>query len=321
MKLIFSILCMLSTAIISHTLTAATADTLKISSPVKLETATGVIHGTLLVPANKNNIPLVILIAGSGPTDRDGNTGPLKNNSLKMLARELANNGIATLRYDKRGIAASKDAGKAEKNLRFEDYITDAAAWVTQFRADKRFSKIIIAGHSEGSLIGMIAANNAKADAYISLAGIGQPASKTLKTQFQSQSFGISQVVDPIIDSLAMGMTVKKVPPALTAVFRPSVQPYLISWFKYDPAAEIKKLTIPTLIIQGINDIQVSTDDAKTLAAAQPKATLVLIDGMNHIFKPAPADRGQNFATYKDPALPLTPELVPKVTSFIQNLK
>lgn len=321
MKLIFTLLCMLFSAIISHALAAATADTVKIASPATLQTATGTIHGTLLMPAGKKNIPLVIIIAGSGPTDRDGNNGPYKNNSLKMLARELGNNGIATLRYDKRGIATSKEAGKAEKDLRFEDYIADAAAWVTQFKADKRFGKIIVAGHSEGSLIGMIAANNAKADAYISLAGAGEPADKILKTQFQSQPFGTSQVVDPIIDSLAQGNMVNRVPPALNAIFRPSVQPYLISWFKYDPAAEIKKLTIPTLIVQGTTDIQVSASDAKALAAAQPRAALVLIDGMNHIFKQAPADRAQNFSTYTNPALPLAPELILRITAFIEGLK
>ncbi len=321
MKLIFTLLCMLFSAVVSHALAATAADTVKVSSPVTLETGTGKLYGTLLMPAGKKNIPLVIIIAGSGPTDRDGNNGPYKNNSLKMLARELGDNGMATLRYDKRGIAASKEAGKAEKDLRFEDYIADAAAWVTLFKADKRFGKIIIAGHSEGSLIGMIAANNAKADAYISLAGAGEPANKILKTQFQSQPFGASQVVNPIIDSLALGHTVNRVPPALNAVFRPSVQPYLISWFKYDPAAEIKKLAIPTLIVQGTTDIQVSVSDALALAAARPDATLILVDGMNHIFKQAPADRAQNFSTYNNPTLPLAPELIPQITIFIQGLR
>ena len=106
----------------------------------------------------------------------------------------------------------------------------------------------------------------------------------------------------------------------LYSLFRPSVQPYLISWIKYDPQVEIKKLTIPVLIIQGTNDIQVSVNDAKLLAKAKPSAKLVLIKNMNHIFRTLEStDKAANAATYNDASLPISDELVTTITSFINQ--
>src|SRR4030095_6301080 len=139
-------------------------------SPVKLTTPTGTIAGTLTVPASPGKVPVVLIIAGSGPTDRDGNTSALpgKSNAYKMLSAALATSGVASVRYDKRGIGESQAAaGGGEAALRFDIYIDDAAAWVDQLRRDARFSKVIVVGHSEGSLIGMIAARKAKADAFV----------------------------------------------------------------------------------------------------------------------------------------------------------
>src|SRR5579859_7330981 len=99
---------------------------------VQLKTPSGTIYGTLLVPSAPKRMPVVLLIAGSGPTDRNGNSAmlPAPNNSLKMLAEALAARNIASLRYDKRGIGESKAAMTAEKDLRFDTYVDDAVAWV-----------------------------------------------------------------------------------------------------------------------------------------------------------------------------------------------
>src|SRR5262249_19557543 len=147
--------------------------------PIALTTSTGAISGTLVMPAATGKVPVVLIIAGSGPTDRNGNSPALpgRNNSYKMLAEALAADGVASVRYDKRGIAESKAAAAREADLRFEMYVDDAAAWVNQLRADPRFSRVIVAGHSEGSLIGMLAAANAKADAFVSIAGVARRAS------------------------------------------------------------------------------------------------------------------------------------------------
>jgi alpha-beta hydrolase superfamily lysophospholipase len=299
----------------------ALTDTLKQQAPINLETKTGKIRGSILVPQSKKPVPVVLIIAGSGPTDRNGNNPVMQNNSLKMLAEALFKNNIASVRYDKRGIAESKEAGQKEQDMRFDDLVNDAEAWIKLLKQDERFSKVIVVGHSEGSLIGMIAANNAKADAYISVAGAGQPADKILREQLKNLPPDVLKVVLPILDSLAAGKTVDDVDPSLSALFRLSVQPYMISWFKYDPRTEIKKLTIPVLILQGTTDIQVSVDDAKNLSNANPKAQIMVIDNMNHIFKEAEADREKNVATYSNPNLPIVPQFIDVTTKFVLSIK
>jgi pimeloyl-ACP methyl ester carboxylesterase len=282
---------------------------------VILETKSGQIFGTLTTPNQFSKIPVALIIAGSGPTDRDGNGPMLKSNAYKKLAYGLAENNIASLRYDKRGIAESQAAMKKESDIRFDDYVNDAKEWIQLLKKDKRFSTVSIIGHSEGSLIGLLAAG--KADKFISIAGAGQSIDKTLKEQLSAQPKEILELSNPIIESLKQGKTVDKVDPKVEMLFRPSVQPYLISWFKYDPQIEIRKVNIPILIVQGTNDIQVTVEDAKRLSKANPKAQLVMIDKMNHIFIPVEGDRQANIATYNNPAIPLAEGLVKKITDFI----
>jgi len=263
------------------------------------------------------------LISGSGPTDRNGNTVglPGPNNSLKLLAEALAQRGIASVRYDKRGVGGSRGALTSEAALRFDMLADDAAQWVRQMRLDHRFSSITVAGHSEGSLLGMLATERAKADAYISLEGPGRSAMTVLHEQLTARApAALAQQSDRIMAELSAGRTVDSVPPELAALFRPSVQPYLISWFKYDPAQELAKLTVPVLIVQGTTDIQVSVQDAHTLSAAVPRAQAVIIDGMNHVLKLVPPDMNAQMKSYSDPSLPVAPQLVDAVATFVNWL-
>jgi hypothetical protein len=285
---------------------------------VMLKTISGeIIEGTLTVPETKAPTPVVLIIAGSGPTDRNGNNPMMTNNSLKMLSAELVKNGIASLRYDKRGIGKSKMAGEKEVDLRFDNYIQDAIGWIKFLKATQKFTTITVVGHSEGSLIGMIAAQNENVSKIVSIAGAGQPADKIIRDQLKAQPPFVLEQASPVLDKLVKGDTVENIPPMLLSLFRPSVQPYMISWFKYDPQNEIAKLKKPVLIIQGTTDIQVGIDDAQKLKTAKPEAKLVLIDGMNHIFKNAEADRMKNIQTYNQPDVPLNDELVPVICSFI----
>jgi len=314
MKTAFSLLFL--SLMISLSVTASiNSDTVSIEKKISLKTTSGEIFGTLTTPEKVTKIPVALIIAGSGPTDRDGNNQVMKNNSLKMLSSALVKNGIATLRYDKRGIAESKAAGKNEADLRFEDYVNDAKGWLQLLKQDKRFSKVIIIGHSEGSLIGMLVAT--AADKYISIAGAGQSADKKIKEQLIAQPKIVKDVAYPIIDSLKNEKIVTNIDPMLYSLFRPSIQPYLISWFRYDPQSEIKKLTIPVLILQGTNDIQVSVEDARLLSNAYPKAHLVYVDKMNHVFKIVEGDRPANIKTYNDLSLPIADKLVNSITDFI----
>ncbi len=289
------------------------------SDSITLNTETGNIEGTLLLPPVADQVPVALIIAGSGPTDRDGNNPMMKNNSLKMLAEGLTDGGVATLRYDKRGIAASRSAGGEEEDMRFEDYINDAKDWVQLLKKDPRFSDIVIIGHSEGSLIGMIAAREKEVSKFISLSGAGLPAGDLIRQQISNQAPILTKQTTAIVDELEAGKTVDSIPPMLYSVFRPSIQPYMISWFRYDPCVEIGKLDIPILIMQGSTDLQVDVSQAEKLAAANPRAELKIIEGMNHILKEAPADPQKNMQTYSDPELPLKEGVVNKLLEFIKK--
>jgi pimeloyl-ACP methyl ester carboxylesterase len=291
---------------------------------ISLQTPSGTLSGTLAMPAERAPVPLVVFIAGSGPTDRDGNSRllPGQNNSTAMLAEALAAKGIASLRYDKRGIGESAKAMVIESELRFDTYAEDAALWVRKLRADARFSTITIAGHSEGSLLGMLAAQRAPVDGFVSIAGAGQPADRVLREQLGSRlPPDLLAEANKTLDALVAGHTVETFPPQLVSLFRPSVQPYLISWFRVDPQKEIAALRIPVLIAQGTFDAQVSPADAALLAKAQPHAKLVSIEGMNHVLKKVAKDQAVQQASYGDPSLPVAPELIEAIAAFVKPLK
>ena len=302
----------------THAFAFGTTDTSFVESPITLHTYTGSILGTITVPQSFSKGPVVLIIAGSGPTDRNGNNPMMKNNSLLQMAHGLAQAGIASLRFDKRGIAGSQSAMVKEEDLRFEDYVVDVTNWIQLLRKDNRFTQIIVAGHSEGSLIGMLAAKGL-ADKYISISGAGKSAGNLIREQLSGQPQQIKDIAFPIMDSLERGLTVKNVNLLLYSLFRPSVQPYLISWFKYDPTVEIQKLQLPTLILQGDNDIQVSVKDAQLLAAAKPAAQFVVIKKMNHILKIVSDNKNDNIESYNDVTIPISIDLMDAMIRFIKK--
>jgi alpha-beta hydrolase superfamily lysophospholipase len=277
------------------------------------------IKGTLCIPiTEKQKVPIVLIIAGSGPTDRNGNgpIGNLNTNAYKQLAQELAKAGIASLRYDKRGIALSQPTGRINMETLFEEEGEDIRRWIHLIRKDKRFSTLVLAGHSQGALMGLQAA--AAADKFISLNGLGVKASQLLRDQLASQPPLMKEKAYLILDSLEKGLTARDVPPYLQAVFNPGLQLYWMDMFKIDPPQLLSGLRIPVLVIQGDNDIQVKQSDAQTFVAASPKAKLLILPGMNHILKQAPTDRAGNLRTYSDPALPIDPALIKALVTFIK---
>lgn len=281
----------------------------KSASNFNAQTAEGkTLFGTLQMPENKKEKPnVVLLIAGSGPTDRNCNSSlGLKSNAFIMIADSLSAAGIASVRYDKRGVGESAAAIGSEADARFDDMVNDAVAFLKKLKAENKFGKIFIAGHSEGSLVGMIAAQKEKVDGYISIAGAGESADKIMSGQLENGNIKDSKEATLILNSLKKGKLVETKNENLSSIFHTSVQPYLISWFAYDPQIEIKKLNIPILIIQGKTDLQVGEEQAQLLKTAQPKATLILVNGMNHVLKIAPAERKQNLETYNMPELPIS---------------
>ncbi|POF90244.1 alpha/beta hydrolase [Pseudomonas putida] len=307
--------------LLCSTLASAAAPTV-LQRPIELNTGNGVLYGSLLLPQQDTPSPVVLIIAGSGPTDRDGNNpagGRIDN--LKRLALLLAGEHIASVRFDKRGVAASQPATPDERNLSVEAYVADTVAWAHKLKADPRFGPLILLGHSEGALIATLAAEQAGASAVISLSGSGRPVAEVIREQL-AQRLPPAQLAQgtALLDSLQAGQTSLNVPVPLRQVFRPTVQPYLISLLRQDPAAAFAQLKVPALIIQGRNDVQVDVADAELLKAAKPDAQLVLIDGMNHTLRISPRDISGQRETYQNPELPLARELGQRIVAFIRQL-
>lgn len=279
--------------------------------------------GTLTMPKTSGKVPVVLLISGSGPTDRNMNQeSGLTSNSFLMLAKGLADHGIASVRYDKRGVGRSVFSGNPE-DLVFDDFIGDAVLLVDSLKKDSRFSKVIIAGHSEGAAIGLVAALNRKPAAFVSLSGYATDLvsllGKQLKADLSPADF---KVAAQAVDSLKAGKPFNKpLPGILSTLFSPAIQPFLISNVKYNAGLEIAKLKIPILIIGGTHDLQIGVEDAERLHIAAPGSKLKLITNMNHVLKNAPAEKTANFATYNKPDLPLHPDLIPILTQFILQLR
>ena len=293
------------------------------SQEAELAITGGTLKGTLFTPNDVNRPAVVLIIAGSGPTDRDGNSPLLagKNNSLLQLADSLAARGIASLRYDKRGVAKSQIKGFKEEQMLFTDGVSDAQGWV-QWLREKGFRKIYIAGHSEGSLVGLIAAQSEKIKGFISIAGVGRPIDLVLREQLAAGAGpdSLKLLANRYLDTLMSGQRIAKPNPLLFSLFRPSVQPYMISWLRYDPQQLIRSLSLPVLIMQGTNDVQVKETDAELLARANPNAKLVIIENMNHVLKEVKSSaKADNMASYSNPGLPVMTQLVNAIDQFVKG--
>ncbi|WP_313089631.1 alpha/beta hydrolase [Pseudomonas sp.] len=284
----------------------------------QLQVPGGTLHGSLLLPKSDAPLPVALLIAGSGPTDRNGNNPQGHNDSLKRLAQALAKQGVASLRYDKRGVGASRAVAPKEEQLRLDDYVSDAVAWAARLKADPRFGALVLIGHSEGALIASLAESQAQPDALISLAGSGRRIDALLREQLQGRlPPSLLASASYLIDELVAGRRHAAVPDALQVLFRPSVQPYLISLFAQDPATAFARTTAPALILQGTHDIQVSPTDARALQQARPDASLALIEGMNHVLRIVPMDGPSQAASYNRAELPIVQALAPRIAQFL----
>ncbi|HMZ46179.1 MAG TPA: alpha/beta fold hydrolase [Chitinophagaceae bacterium] len=284
---------------------------------ISIKINNGVLDGTLTT--TNNHAVLAIIIAGSGPTDRDGNNiAGVSANTYKMLAAELQKNNIATIRYDKRGVGKSLQKNSSEDSLRFEDYINDAITFYHYAIDSLGYKKIFFIGHSEGSLIAIVAAQQVNVMGVVSISGAGRPIDEVILSQLESKEEVVYQQARDIFTILKNGKTIHDVPKYLYALFRPSVQPYMISWLKYTPADEIKKIKPPVLIINGTCDIQTKPSEAQILYMANTKNKIVLIKKMTHTLKNASDDcEDIGMKTYTDKTLPINEELIINISKFI----
>jgi hypothetical protein len=280
------------------------------------------LFGTLETPDGPATSHVAVLIlAGSGPTDRNGNsalgTAP---NELAQLAHGLAGQGVASLRIDKRGIGASRAAMPAEVDMRLTTYADDAVAWADWLRAQPGVTCVVIAGHSEGALIALLAAQHTEICGVVLLEGPGRPLGEVLRDQLaQRMPEPLHSRALFILGELEAGRTVADVDPALAGLFRPSVQPYFISELSVDPAAEARKVRAPLLIIQGERDARVTMVDFERLAAARPDARKLVVPGMIHPLKLL--GPGQTFLSEAEVrAQALAPGIIEAVTAFVRAL-
>jgi hypothetical protein len=286
------------------------------------------LSGSLLVPEGAKSV--VLILAGSGPTDRNGNSPLLegRNDCLLMIARGLAESGIASLRVDKRGIAASAWPGFREEDISFDTFVSDAVSWIRYLKGDGRFSHLFVLGHSEGGLVATLAAEKERVDGEIVVATLGETYQKTLLGQLSGLPQPLLEQAERIVGALEAGNHVTQVPAELAPIFRPSVQPFLISAFRYDPAKELSKVDAPVLIVQGDRDLQVSVDQAERLyrtrmaagdGEPQRDTSLIVVHGMNHVMKEVPEGREANIAAYGDPSLPVARGLMMPLERFLRD--
>lgn len=293
-----------------------------VTSAITAPGPNGPLQGTLL-DAGKI-APVVLVIPGSGPTDRDGNN-PLGVTAApyRLLAEALGQKGVSTVRIDKRGMFGSKAAIPDANAVTIADYAADTHSWVRSIRERTGAECVWVLGHSEGGLVALSAAQKPQGICGIILvSAAGRKLGDVMREQLRSNPANAPVLADALaaIDSLEAGKTVdvSAMHPALQKLFAPQVQPFLIDVMAADPARLAASATVPILIVQGARDLQVSEADAKALAAAQPKARLILIAAMNHVLKDvASDDRAANMAAYADPSLPVDTTLVDAIASFV----
>jgi pimeloyl-ACP methyl ester carboxylesterase len=303
-------------------LAAAASVALAPPSPVENDVQIGqgvaALHGSLLRPAHAEPGAAVLLITGSGTEDRNGDDlqAGQKSQAMRLLARGLAEQGIISLRFDKRGVGESTSAGVVTS---VETLANDAVGWAKLLRQQPDVRCVVILGHSEGALVATLAAHKVRICGLILVSGTSLNLGDLIESQdaLAGRSAATDARVHQIIQALRSGRTVSDVPPELAGVFATDTQAYTISEINIEPVAELTKVRVPVLVLQGDNDLQASVDDAKRLAAASG-AKLVVIAGMNHILKIAPSQMVGNFMTYMNPNLPLAPGVIPAVAGFVR---
>ena len=288
---------------------------------METEISAGALKGTLL-SAGKHD-PIILIVPGSGPTDRDGNN-PLgvKANTYRLLAEALAAKGVSTVRVDKRGMFASAGAGDGNA-VSIPVYTADYHAWIDAIRAQTGAKCIWLLGHSEGALMVSAAAEGRKDVCGLILAsGAGRPVLDVMREQLQANPANTPILPEALhaIDELKAGrhVDVTGMNPAIAPLFAPKVQDFMISAYAADPVEVLRKANKRTLILQGTTDLQTSIEDAKLLSAA-PHSRLVILDGVNHVLKEAPADRAANLATYANPDLPIPDSVTRAIVNFVKT--
>jgi len=315
-------------ALVAQAPASARADTTvpaaAIETPYTIRSGTLGLAATLTLPPGvAGRVPVAVIIAGSGPTDRNGNSMlGIRPNSYAQLAWRLAERGIATLRYDKRGMPGTQGTFDMAK-MTLEDFAGDARAAAESLARDPRFSRVVLVGHSEGASLALMAARQgAPVAAVVHVSGLGRPLTEVIREQLGRQLDSATLVrYDTAMKHYLLGEQPADVPPQLAMLFVPVNQTFMRSLAAFDAPAAIRAVRQPVLIVQGETDLQASVADAVRLHAARPDARLVVVPEVNHVLKHV-ADKtlaGQG-PSYTDPSLPIAPEVVAAIADWILAL-
>lgn len=280
------------------------------------------LHGVYSAMTERPARPAVLMLAGSGTPDRNGNALPaLHTDAFRMMARAFDRANISSLRVDKRGAGESLLAAPPEAELTIDVYADDARNWIRWLAGQSGVSCVVVVGHSEGATIAVMVGEEPGVCGVVLISGPGRPIDEVLLSQLQARGAPppVLARVQEVLRNIAAGEVVDQPPPALSSLLRPSVQPYLRSEMQLDPVALLRKVAAPALVVQGTTDLQITEADAERLARARPGVELKVIPGMNHVMKSAPADMAANLATYANPQLPLAPGLMDAVVTFVKS--
>lgn len=274
------------------------------------------IYGSIVEPKSRSNSSLVIFIGGSGPIDRDGNQSFMKCDMFKKLAYSLSEKGISSFRYDKRVVTQIRK-GKLDKKITFNDFVSDAIAIIDFF--ESKYNSIVIAGHSQGSLVGLLSIKEG-VSGFISLSGAGRTIDMVIEDQISKTAPMLLEDTKNIFKILRSGKITEDFPLPLYSIFNIEIQPFMISWMQYDPKKIIAKIPIPSLIINGDNDLQVDEKEAKLLYNSAQNSEILIVKNMNHVLVEIEGDDIKNVKSYNNPDLKISELVIEKIAEFIETL-
>lgn len=274
------------------------------------------IYGSIVEPKSRSNSNLVIFIGGSGPIDRDGNQSFMKCDMFKKLAYSLSEKGISSFRYDKRVVTQIRK-GKLDKKITFDDFVSDAIAIIDFF--ESKYNSIVIAGHSQGSLVGLLSIKDG-VSGFISLSGAGRTIDMVIEDQISKTAPMLLEDTKNIFKILRSGKITEDFPLPLYSLFNIEIQPFMISWMQYDPKKIIAKIPIPSLIINGDSDLQVDEKEAKLLYNSAQNSEILIVKNMNHVLVEIEGDELKNVKSYNNPDLKISELVIEKMVEFIERL-
>jgi uncharacterized protein len=324
---------------------AATEELASDEHEVTFTSGNDTIYGTLLLPNGSRKMPAALLLSGSGPTDRDGNNTLLPSpiDSHKIMARILADQGVASLRYDKLGTGKTGIASYAAHpgDLDFDTYVNEARDGLKYLksRPDIDPTRIMILGHSEGGFIAMLVASDSgsRVKALALVNSLSKPYLQTIHDQYQARladavkagtltQAGADKIVSAIDNInrslLSTGTLPADIPPELAQIYNPTTAKFLASVGKYDPGKVAESLpnTLAVLVTCGEKDIQVLCSDVPNLLdgfrlAGNEHVTFVQLKDTNHILREV---QGGDPADYADTSKPFSTQMKQALSDFVK---